>query len=199
MSDEIVDTTEPVVEEAELTELEKLEAQYPEHLRTRFGEIDLTCPKCQSIWHPGVANFINSDTHPGGREGILRQTIHKSRCPACKGYQYDINQIFDYYIPEENLIVQVRPAWELRAGGEDYYWARMEDLVMRYAEDDVHVDLCFGLDEMIEKHLGGEEAVEQAMARRQREIDLRQAPGSIVSEEAYLASFTEEEPEVREA
>lgn len=152
---------------------------FPEHLRTRFTEVTLRCPKCTSEWNPGVAVLVNIKTDPKAREGILRHTMHKSRCPACKRYEYDIDQIFEYYDPDEQLLVQIRPKWEFKAGGgEEIYWKRLESVVMKHAEDDVRVDVAFGFDDFIDKHLGGQDAVDAAMARRTREIEDRVEAGT---------------------
>lgn len=152
---------------------------FPEHLRTRFTEVTLRCPKCTSEWNPGVAVLVNIKTDPKAREGILRHTMHKSRCPACKRYEYDIDQIFEYYDPDEQLLVQIRPKWEFKAGGgEDVYWKRLEAVVLKHAGDDVRVDVAFGFDEFIDKHLGGQDAVDAARARREREIEDRVEAGT---------------------
>ena len=153
---------------------------FPEHLRSRFTEVELICPKCRSEWTPGVAVFINAKTDPAATEGILRNTMHRSRCPACKGFEHDIMQIWDYYDPNRQQVVQVRMAWEYKAGGgEEVYFDRLERLVMKYQEDDVKVDVVFGRDELIEKYLGGQEAVDAAMRRRDKEIELKLNPGNI--------------------
>ncbi|MEZ4521437.1 MAG: CpXC domain-containing protein [Thermomicrobiales bacterium] len=157
-----------------------LAEQFPEHLRTRFTEVELMCPKCRSEWSPGVAMLINAKTDPAATEGILRGTMHRSRCPACKGYVHDIMHIWDYYDPDNDQIVQVRMDWEYKAGGgEEVYFKRLEDLVMKYQNDDVKVDVVFGMQELIDKYLGGEEAVEAAMRRRDKEVELKLYPGNI--------------------
>lgn len=160
--------------------------QYPEHFRTRYTEIDLTCPRCTSIWHPSVAAFVNAKTDPMVRDGILRKTMHRSRCPACKNHEYEIDQIWEYYEPDQELIIQVRPGWEFKAGGgEKVYWTRLEDLVLKHAEDEVRVDVVFGFDEMIEKYLGGEQAIEAAMRRRSKEIELKLHAGTILAHNEF--------------
>lgn len=131
-------------------------------IETEFSEIEMRCVPCNAIWSAPVARRVNVATHPDARLGILLKTMHRTACPVCKSVR-EIDTIFDYYDPERRLVVQVRPAWEIRAGGgEDWYWARYEDLVLKYAEYDVRVDVVFGFDEMIEKYLGGQEAVEAA-------------------------------------
>jgi hypothetical protein len=152
---------------------------FPEHLRTRFTEVSLRCPKCTSEWQPAVAVVVNVKTDPKAREGILRHTMHKSRCPACKRHEYEIDQIFEYYDPDDGLLVQIRPKWEFKAGGgEEVYWKRLEALILKHVDDDVRVDVAFGFDDFIEKHLGGKPAEDAAMARRQREIDDRVEAGT---------------------
>lgn len=173
-------------QEDQLVSEGSLEERFPEHLRTYYTETDLWCPRCHSTWQPAVASFVNAKTHPQAREGILRKTMHRSWCVACKRHEHEIDHIFDYYDPDRNLIVQVRPWWEFKAGGgEEAYWDRLERVVIKYAEmgTDVQVDVVFGFDEMIEKYLGGEEAVEQAKVRREREIAEKLEPGSVISDD----------------
>lgn len=160
---------------------EALAEEFPEHLRTRFTEIDLICPRCRSGWYAVVAEFINVKTHPAAREGILRGTMHRSRCAACRRFTYEkIDQIWQYYDPDEQLIVQVRIDREYKAGGgEDLYYKRLEEMVMRYAEEDVRVDVAFGMQDLIDKHLGGQAAVDAAMRRRAKERELRLHSGMI--------------------
>ena len=158
----------------------ELAEQFPEHLRTRFTEVELTCPRCRGQWSPGVAVLINARTDPAATEGILRGTMHRSRCPACKGFVHDIMHIWDYYDPDNEQIVQVRMGWEYKAGGgEEVYFTRLEALVMKYQEDEVKVDVVFGMQELIDKYLGGQEAVDAAMRRREKEIELKLYPGNI--------------------
>ena len=155
-----------------------------ERFQTRYTETELRCPRCQSLWSPTVADFVNVSTHPQARDAILRKTMHKSRCPACK-HELSIDHIFKYYDPDENLIVQVRLGWEFRAGGgEEIYWKRLEDLVMKHAEDDVRVDVVFGFDDMIEKYLGGQAEVDAALARAEQERAEGKPSGTIAIEMA---------------
>lgn len=131
-------------------------------LPTEFSEIEMRCAACKTIWSAPVARRVNVATHPDARYGILLKTIHWTRCPLCKEPR-QIETIFDYFDPEQRLLIQVRPDWEIHAGGgEDWYWARYEDLVLKYRDVDVRVDVVFGLDELIAKYLGGEEAVAAA-------------------------------------
>lgn len=131
-------------------------------ITTEFSEIDLRCPRCHITWQAPVARRVNVATHPDARLGILLKTMHRAVCPSCHTVR-EIDTIFDYYDPQRKLVVQVRPAWEIHAGGgEEWYWARYEDLVLQYADYDVKVDVVFGFDEMIEKYLGGAAAVEEA-------------------------------------
>lgn len=163
--------------------------------QTDYTETELRCPKCRSQWSPPVANFVNVETHPQARDAILRQTMHKSRCPLCK-HEITIDHIFQYYDPEQNLIVQVRPAWEFRAGGgEEIYWKRLEDFITKHAEDDVRVDIVFGFDEMIEKYLGGQEEVEAALARAEQERAERKPSGTIAIEMAAARRAAKEQQE----
>uniref|UniRef100_A0A7C2WRR3 CpXC domain-containing protein n=2 Tax=Thermorudis TaxID=1649508 RepID=A0A7C2WRR3_9BACT len=141
-------------------------------ITTEFTEIEMRCVPCNASWSAPVARRVNVATHPDARLGILLKTMHRTACPLCKTPK-EIDTIFDYYDPERKLVVQVRPSWEIHAGGgEDWYWARYEDLVLKYANYDVRVDVVFGFDEMIEKYLGGQEAVEVAQrewrARREQ-------------------------------
>lgn len=153
--------------------------EVPERLRTVYSEVELRCPQCRAQWSPPVAHFVNLETDPQGREGILRKTMHHAYCPACK-HHVEIDHIFSVYEPEQNIVVQVRMPWEFKAGGgEDIYWKRLEDLVLKHAEDDVRVDVVFGFDELIEKYLGGEEAAQAAMARAEEEKQTGLRPGTL--------------------
>ncbi|RIK44478.1 MAG: hypothetical protein DCC58_08215 [Chloroflexi bacterium] len=167
-----------------MSETQTADTSTAEHLQTQYTETDLRCRKCQSIWSPPVANVVNLDTHPQARDAILRQTMHKSRCPVCKT-EVAIEHIFKVYDPEQKLLVQVRPKWEFNAGGgEEIYWKRLEDLILKHANDDIRVDIVFGFDEMIEKYLGGQAEVEAAMARAEQERAEHKAPGTIAIEMA---------------
>jgi len=42
---------------------------------------------------------------------------------------------------------------------------RYEDLVLKYQDVDVRVDVVFGFDQLIEKYLGGQAAVQEARER----------------------------------
>lgn len=158
-------------------------------IMTEFTEIEMRCVPCNASWSAPVVRRVNVATHPDARLGILLKTMHRTACPLCKKPR-EIETIFDYYDPEGKLVVQVRPAWEIRAGGgEDWYWARYEDLVLKYATYDVRVDVVFGFDEMIEKYLGGQEAV--AAARREWEARRQTSVGD-ASVEGVEGPGTEE-------
>ena len=160
---------------------------------TKFSEVELICPKCTAMWSPPVAVTVNGRTDPEAKEGVLRGTMHRARCPRCKEHEYNIDQIWDYFDPDQNLIIQFRPKWEYKAGGEEeVYFARLETLVMKYADHDVKVDVAFGFEDAIAKHLGGEEAVAQAMARAEREREEGREYGSIVKEEAIARMAKEQ-------
>jgi hypothetical protein len=147
---------------------------------TQYTEVELLCRRCHARWSPVVANFINFGTDPKGREGILRKSIHHGYCPACKTH-VDIDHIFAVYDPDQKLVVQVRPAWEFRAGGgEEIYWKRLEQFIMDWADEDVRVDVVFGYDELIEKYLGGQAAVDAAMERAQQERQAGLPSGALV-------------------
>jgi hypothetical protein len=170
--------------------------QFPENLRTRFTEVELICPKCRSEWSPAVAAFVNAKTDPAATEGVLRGSMHRSRCPACKGFTHDIMHIWDYYDPDREQIVQVRLDYEYKAGGgEKVYLSRLEDLVMKYQHVDVKVDVVFGMQELIDKFLGGEEAVEAALRRRGKEIEMKLHPGNIRADNEHEYFDEEEEKE----
>ncbi|HET7035700.1 MAG TPA: CpXC domain-containing protein [Thermomicrobiaceae bacterium] len=152
-------------------------------LETQYASIDMICPKCRSTWEAPFARVVNVGTHPEGRLGALLGTMHKSHCPACKTPR-DVEVIWDYYDPERKLVIQVRPEWEFHAGGgEDWYWARYEDLVEKYKDIEVQVDVVFGFAELVEKHLGGDVAVAEA----KREWEARRA-----AERAQSAAETAE-------
>lgn len=152
--------------------------------QTKFSEVELVCPKCTSMWSPPVALTVNAATDPECKEGVLRGTMHNVTCPACKNHTYDIDQIWDWYDPEERLLIQFRPKWEYKAGGgEEVYLKRLEALVMKYVDYEIRVDVSFGFQDAIDKYFGGEEAVAAAKARAERERQERRAYGSIVREE----------------
>src|SRR5579884_3403076 len=157
-------------------------------LETEYASIDMICPNCQSQWEAPFARLVNVKTDPNGRLGALLGTMHKSHCPFCKTPR-DVEVIWEYYDPDQQLLIQVRPEWEFHAGGgEDWYWARYEDLVEKYKEQEVRVDVVFGFDELIEKHLGGQAAVEEA----KREWEARKAAARAKSE-GKEASMSPEE------
>lgn len=148
-------------------------------LETEYSEVEMRCVDCHAIWHPPIARQVNVKTHPDARLGILLKTMHHTHCPVCKKPRA-IEVIFDYYDPDQNLVIQVRPDWEFEAGGgEDWYWTQYENLVKKYEDKDVRVDVVFGFDEMIEKYLGGEEAkaaaLEEWKARNAKEAEKRAA------------------------
>ncbi|HUG14789.1 MAG TPA: CpXC domain-containing protein [Thermomicrobiales bacterium] len=150
--------------------------------QTRYTEVELFCRKCHAKWSPVVANFINFGTDPKGREGILRKTIHHGFCPVCKTH-VDIDHVFAVYDPDENLVVQVRLPWEFRAGGgEEMYWTRLEQFILDWADEDVRVDVAFGIADLIEKHLGGQAAVDAALERSAQEREEGLAAGSLVGD-----------------
>ena len=150
-----------------------------ERLKTKYNETELNCPNCRARWSPIVADVINFGTDPKGREGILRKSIHHAYCPACK-YHMEIHHIFVVYDPDENLLVQVRPAWEFNAGGgEEYYWTRLEDAILKYQDLDLRVDVVFGTESLIEKDLGGQAAADAALERARQEREQKLASGSL--------------------
>ena len=144
-------------------------------LETEYTEVEMRCAGCKSKWDAPVARQVNVQTHPDARLGILLGTMHRTRCPVCKTSR-EVEVIFEYYDPDQELVLQVRPDWEFAAGGgEDWYWERYEDLVKKYAETEVRVDVVFGFDQMIEKYLGGDAARaaarEEWAARKAREAE----------------------------
>ncbi len=162
-------------------------------LETWFMEFEVVCRRCQSKWQPPIARFVNAGTDPDARLGILLGTMHRSYCPACKLKQL-IDTTFEYYEPEQNIVIQVRPEWEFKAGGgEDYYLKRFEDLIIKYSKTDVRVDVVFGMNELIHKYLGGDEAIASA----QEEWNQRREQARKQHEERTLAreAFEAEQPE----
>ena len=154
-----------------------------DRLRTQYSEVTVNCPSCRAQWSPAVANLVNVGTDPQGREGILRGSMHRPACPRCKRV-VELDHIFSYYDPDQQLLIQVRPKWEFNAGGgEEIYWKRLEDLVLKHADDDVVVDVAFGYAELIEKHLGGQPAVDAARARADAERAAGQQAGSILADD----------------
>jgi hypothetical protein len=165
-------------------------------LETRFMEIEVVCRRCQSKWQPPIAKFVNVKTDPDARLGILLKTMHNSYCPHCKTPR-EIETTFEYYDPDQGLLVQIRPEWEFKAGGgEDWYLKRFEDLVHKYSDTDIRVDVVFGFQEMIDKYLGGEQGVVEAKA----EWEQRRAAAIARFEERskQQQAFYEEEPEDEE-
>ncbi len=159
-------------------------------LETQYTEVEMRCVSCQAIWNPAVARQVNVGTHPDARLGILLGTMHRTRCPICKQPR-DIDVIFDYYDPDRNLIIQVRPEWEFHAGGgEDWYWTQYENVVNKYAEKEVKVDVVFGFKEMIDKYLGGDEAVAAAKVEWKERVARETA-----EREAKLAEAAEAQTE----
>lgn len=153
--------------------------------KTKFSEVELICPKCTAMWSPAVAVMVNAETDPQAKEGILRGTMHRSRCPRCKEHEFNIDQIWEWYDPEEKLLIQFRPGWEYKAGGEEeVYFKRLEALVLKYADHDIRVDVSFGFDDAIAKYFGGEAEVDAAIARAEQERSEGRAYGSIVAEQA---------------
>ena len=131
-------------------------------LQTRFVEFQVVCRRCQTSWQPTIARFVNVETDPDARLGILLNRMHWSSCPRCAHEQF-IDTTFEYYDPAEALVIQVRPEWEYAAGGgEDYYLKRFEDLVIAYCTIDVRVDVVFGMRQLVDQYLGGEAAVAAA-------------------------------------
>jgi hypothetical protein len=162
-------------------------------LETWFMDFEVVCRRCQSRWQPPIARFVNCGTDPDARLGILLNTMHQSYCPQCKLKQY-IDTTFEYYDPEQQLVVQVRPEWEYKAGGgEDYYFKRFEDLIHKYSKTDVRVDVVFGMKQLIDKYLGGDAAVASAKA----EWEARRAAAVKRHEERTLAreAFEPETPD----
>jgi hypothetical protein len=160
-------------------------AEPEDPFKTRFSEVELICPKCTASWSPPVAMMVNAETDPQAKEGVLRGTMHRVRCPRCKEHEFMIDQIWEWYDPEEGLLIQFRPKWEYKAGGEEeVYLKRLEALVLKYADHDIRVDISFGYEDAIEKYFGGQEAVDAAHARAAQERAEGRAYGSIVAEEA---------------
>jgi hypothetical protein len=153
-------------------------------LRTQYSEVTVVCPGCRAQWSPSVVTIVNIGTDPQGREGILRGSIHRPACPRCKRIM-ELDHIFSVYDPERQLVVQVRPKWEFNAGGgEELYWKRLEDFVLKHAEDEVVVDVVFGYADLIDKYLGGQAAVEAARARADAERAAGHKPGTLLGNDA---------------
>lgn len=162
-------------------------------LETHFMDFEVVCRRCQSRWQPPIARFVNCGTDPDARLGILLNTMHQSYCPQCKLKQF-IDTTFEYYDPEQQLVVQVRPEWEYKAGGgEDYYLKRFEDMIHKYSKTDVRVDVVFGMQQLIDQYLGGEAAIAEA----REEWNARHAAAVKRHEERTLAreAFEPEAPD----
>lgn len=163
---------------------------------TWFMEFEVVCRRCQSRWQPPIARFVNARTDPDARLGILLETMHRSYCPQCKLKQL-IDTTFEYYDPDQELVVQVRPAWEYNAGGgEDYYLKRFEDLVHKYSDSEVRVDVVFGMQELIDKYLGGEQAVADANEEwhRRRQLAIQKHEERTLTREAFEAEEPDGDP-----
>lgn len=130
-------------------------------LETELTAVDVCCRTCGARWEAPVARRVNSGTHPDARLGILLGRMHRARCPIC-ATTHELDVIVDYYDPDQARVIQVRPTWERRAGGEEWYWDRLEDLVGRYQDVVVRVEVVFGFAELTERHLGGPHAVAAA-------------------------------------
>ena len=168
-------------------------------IETEYTELEMRCVGCNAKWDVPVARQVNVKTHPDARLGILLGTMHRTRCPVCKKRR-DVEFIFEYYDPDQSLLLQIRPDWEIIAGGgEDWYWERYEDLVKKYAEVDVKVDVVFGMSEMVEKYLGGEDArawareewAAREAAKEEEERAAAERAATAVSEEMRTADETE--------
>lgn len=166
------------------------------NLETWFMEFEIVCRRCQARWQPPIARFVNAGTDPDARLGILMRTMHRTYCPQCKLYQL-IDTTFEYYDPEQEVVVQVRPEWEYKAGGgEDYYLKCFENLVHKYSENEIRVDVVFGMEELISKYLGGEQAVAEAQEEwhRRRAAAVQRHEERTLSREAFEAEEPDEEP-----
>lgn len=170
-----------------------------ERLKTQYTETTVLCSGCRAQWSPVVATVVNVATDPKAREGILRKSMHRPACPRCKRV-VELDNIFSYYDPEQRLLVQVRPKWEFHAGGgEEVYWSRLEDFVLKHAEDDVQVDVVFGYDDLIEKYLGGQPAVEAALARAEQERAAGKPAGTLIGDGATLETVEANAPDAAPA
>jgi hypothetical protein len=168
-------------------------AQNP--LSTLFAETEIVCRRCQSKWQPPIARLVNVKTDPDARLGILLKTMHHAFCPQCKTKTF-IDTTFEYYDPDQELLVQIRPAWEYKAGGgEEWFLKRFEDLIMKYKDTEVRVDVVFGFDEMIQKHLGGEEAVAEAEVEweRRKEAAAAARRSRLTTQDAFAAEEPDDE------
>lgn len=158
-------------------------------------EFEVVCRRCQAKWQPPIARFVNAKTDPDARLGILLETMHRSYCPQCKLYQL-IDTTFEYYDPDQGIVVQVRPAWEYKAGGgEEYYLKRFEDLVHKYSTTDVRVDVAFGMQDLIDRYLGGEQAVAEAREEwhRRRTAAIERHKDRTLAQEAFEAEEPDED------
>jgi hypothetical protein len=147
-------------------------------LMTRFSATDLICPQDDVIWRAPVADFVNFGTHPHGREGILRGTMHHAYCPV-DGYHVAIPHIFEVYDPAVPFLVQVRSSWEDEAGGPKYVQDCRAALTETYGDLGIPLDIVFGFEELIDRYLGGQPAVEAAMARAEEERARGLEPGTL--------------------
>lgn len=127
-------------------------------------------------WDAPVVRVVNVGTDPDARLGILLQLIHKSWCPVCLTL-YTVPVVFDYFDPARLLLVQIRPTWEVAAGGPGWKAARLRELTARYAGYDVRLNVVFGYDEMIDTYLGG--AIAVALAQQDYARRIGQADGIV--------------------
>jgi hypothetical protein len=122
-------------------------------LATAWTELDLRCPTCSIIHYVPICTFLNAQESPGLVQRLIAGHFNLKRCPICHKVEF-VDYPFTYYDPAGKLAVQVRAEWEWHAGGgEEWYAARLEDFFERWAEYDVHIDVVFGPDQLVQRFL----------------------------------------------
>lgn len=129
---------------------------------TAWTELDMRCPTCNIIHYVPVCVFLNAEESPHLAERVRKGQFNLKRCPLCRKIEA-VDYPYTYYDPHQGLAVQVRSAWEWNAGGgEEWYAARLEDFFEVWQDQDVRIDVVFGVDQLIEKYLGGAGGTESA-------------------------------------
>ncbi len=122
---------------------------------TRWTELDLRCPKCNIIHYVPVCIFLNARESPELVQRVINGQFNLKRCPLCRKIE-PVDYAWVFFDPERKLAVQVRSEWEYHAGGgEEWYAARLEDFLERWAEHDVRIDVVFRQEDLIERFLQG--------------------------------------------
>lgn len=125
----------------------------PVPFSTTWTELDMRCATCNIIHYVPVCLFLNVAGSPHLVERLRKGQFNRKRCPMCRRIE-PVEHPYTYYDPSRQLAVQVRPAWEWRAGGgEEWYAARLEDFFEQWKDHEVRIDVVFGEEQLIERYL----------------------------------------------